>query len=106
MCTSKTLMKIETRISGSSASPSGPTSSLGGGTVVIIVTIPSAGAMISPSPVGVVRIGSRKKAAIQAASPMLSQPSQSQSITHQNRRAIATAMTTNLRPSGCTLGIR
>ena len=34
-----------------------------------VVTIPSAGAMISPSPVGVVRIGSLKKAATQAAGP-------------------------------------
>ena len=46
-----------------------PRNSRGGGTVAIIVTSPSAGAMISPSPCGVVRIGSRKKAATQMVSP-------------------------------------
>jgi hypothetical protein len=107
MWTSKTLMKMETRITGSGDMPSSPSiSSAGGGTVAIRVTMPSAGATISPSPVGVVRTGSRKKAAVQIVTIANSQPTTSQSITHQNKAVIAAAMTTNLRPSGWTPGIR
>ena len=53
--------------------------------MAIIVTMPSAGATISPSPFGVVRIGSRKKAATQRVSPAKIQPSQSQSTTTQKK---------------------
>ena len=68
MCTSNTLMKIETRVYSPSARPSAPRSSGGGGTLAIIVISPSAGATIKLSPRGVVRIGSRKKAATQMVS--------------------------------------
>src|SRR5439155_6069149 len=54
---SYTDMKMETRVMGSSPRPSSPISSFGAGTLAIIVTMPSAGAMTSPSPFGVVRIG-------------------------------------------------
>jgi hypothetical protein len=55
---------------------------------------------------GVVRIGSRKKAATHRLIPANSQPAISHSTTTQKNRVTAAAMTTNLRPSGCTLGIR
>ena len=69
MCTSNTLMKIETRTTGSALSIPSPCSSRGGGTLVIIVTSPSAGETIRPSPTGVVRTGSRKKAAMNRLRP-------------------------------------
>src|SRR3954452_18119720 len=106
MWTSNTDMKIETRVIGSLPSPSSPASSGGGGTAAIIVTMPSAGAVTSPSPLGVVRIGSRKEAATQSVTPARIQPSQSQPTTTQKNKAIAAAITTNLRPSGWTAGIR
>ena len=62
--------------------------------------------MISPSPTGVVRTGSRKKAAVHKVNPAAIHPTGSQSMIHQKMSAIAAAMTTNLRPSGWTLGIR
>ena len=68
MWTSNTLMKIDTRVYSPSARPSAPRSSGGGGTLAIIVIRPSAGATISFSPRGVVRIGSRKKVATQMVS--------------------------------------
>src|SRR6185369_1979024 len=88
-----------------SSSPSGPRSSGGGGTSTIIVTNPSAGETINLSPRGVVRTGSRKKAATQ-----IVRPSRSHAITPQCRRkasnVIAPAPTANLRPSGWTDGNR
>src|SRR6185369_826050 len=95
ICTSNTLMKIETRVYLPSSSPSGPRSSGGGGTSTIIVTNPSAGETINLSPRGVVRTGSRKKAATQ-----IVRPSRSHAITAQCRRkasnVIAPAPTANL----------
>jgi hypothetical protein len=67
---------------------------------------PGGSPTIRPSPFGVVRIGSRKKAATHKLIPAKAQPSTSHSTTTQKKRVIAAAMTTNLRPSGCTLGIR
>ena len=75
MCTSNTLMKIDTRVYSPSARPSGAARARGGGgTLAIIVISPSAGATINLSPRGVVRIGSRKKAATQIVRPTSSQP--------------------------------
>ena len=74
MCTSNTLMKIDTRVYSPSAIASGPRSCGGGGTLEISVINPSAGAMISFSLRGVVRMGSRKKAATQIATPTSSMP--------------------------------
>ena len=73
MWTSNTLMKIDTRVN-SPARPPSPASSSGGGTRLIIVTSPSAGATISLGSAGVVRTGSRKKAATQIVRPTSSQP--------------------------------
>ena len=73
MWTSNTLMKIDTRVN-SPESPPSPASSSGAVTRLIIVTSPSAGATISFGSAGVVRIGSRKKAATQMVSPTSSQP--------------------------------
>ena len=98
-------MKIEMRVDGSGARPPWPDSSVGGRTWAIIVTMPSAGAMISPSPFGVVRIGSRKKAATHKVRPASGQASVSHALSAQTRHK-AKVTTTNLRPSGCTLGIR
>src|SRR6266542_4367028 len=56
MCTSNTLMKIDTRVYSPSSSASGPRSSGGGGTFTIIVIRPSAGATMNLSPRGVHRI--------------------------------------------------
>src|SRR3546814_3623478 len=53
------------RVISSSPSPSGPSSSRGGGTFWMSVTSPSAGAMIRFSSRGVTRTGSRKNASTQ-----------------------------------------
>src|SRR5688500_9695315 len=98
-------MKIDTRVSGPSPSASGPAISGGGSTSAIIVIIPSAGAMISPSPLGVVRIGSRKKAATHKVTAASGQAIVSQ-LNKAKTRHRAAEITTNLRPSGCTFGIR
>src|SRR3546814_19022797 len=64
MWTSNTLMKMETRMTGSGSSPPSPlVSSWGGVPSWIIVTSPSAGEAITPPPEGVALIGSRKNAA-------------------------------------------
>ena len=62
MCTSNTLMKIETRVYSAVGEALRPGKLAGGGTLAIIVISPSAGATMKLSPRGVVRIGSRKKA--------------------------------------------
>jgi hypothetical protein len=54
----------------------------------------------------VVRIGSRKKAATHKVRPVNIQPIQSQSISQKKMIATTAATTTNLRPSGWTLGMR
>ncbi len=83
-CTSKTLMKIETRGRGVS-----PRSSSGGGTAdVICEIIPSAGEITRPSPTGVTRRGSRKKYAHQAVARAPIQPS---GVEIQNRISVTSA---------------
>jgi hypothetical protein len=96
MWTSNTDMKIDTRVSG--ASPRSPTSSRGTGTFWIIVTRPSAGAMISPSPVGVVRTGSRKKVSTQTTTASSGQNSTLVSTVPSN--VMPRAMAAYLCPSG------
>ncbi len=98
-------MKIETRVYSASGRPSAPASSRGGGTLLIIVIRPSAGATIRLSPRGVVRMGSRKKANTQIVRPTSSQPMNSQPSRKENRVSAA-APAPNLRPSGCVEGKR
>src|SRR3546814_10446402 len=67
---SNTLMKMGTRMTGSGSSPPSPlVSSWGGVTSWIIVTSPSAGEAITPSPEGVALLGSRKNAATHRVMP-------------------------------------
>src|SRR5579884_1714770 len=103
--TSNTLMKIDTRVYSPSLRPSAPRSSGGGGTLTIIVIKPSAGAMISLSPRGVVRIGSRKKVATQIVRPTSSQPRKFQCSRKANN-VIAPTPTVYFRPSGWIEGKR
>src|SRR5207248_6784084 len=105
MCTSNTLMKIDTRVYSPSSSASGPRSSGGGGTLVIIVIKPSAGATMNLSPRGVVRTGSRKKAATQIVAPTQSQPRAWLTATYTISVTNA-APTAYLRPSGWIDGKR
>jgi hypothetical protein len=104
MWTSNTLMKIDTRVNSPRRPPS-PASSGGGGPWLIIVTSPSAGATISLDRRGVVRIGSRKKAATQIVTPISSQP-RKWLTGCRSASAMNAAMTVNLRPSGWTEGKR
>src|SRR3546814_4446172 len=74
-------------------------SSWGGVTSWIIVTSPSAGEAITPSPEGVALTGSRKNAATHRVMPAIGQAS----VSHPKKARAAqmtAAITTNLTPSG------
>ena len=70
-----------------------------------MVTRPSAGAMTSFSPRGVVRTGSRKKVATQTVSPISSHASVCQWTANASKTAAPTP-TAYFRPSGWTEGKR
>ena len=100
MWTSNTDMKIETRNTGSAGSPPSPSSSRGGGTRATSVTTPSAGATITPSPRGVTRTGSRKKAIDHSVMPSIGQAIRL-SLNTASSSVTAPKMRMNLWPSGC-----
>ena len=80
----KTLMKIETR--GSSLSPR--PSSRGGAAEVTMLIMPSAGATMTPSRIGVTRGGSRKNSTHQMVRTVPNQPS---GVHTQNRKIVTSA---------------
>src|SRR3546814_6586274 len=83
------------RVISSSPSPSGPSSSRGGGTFWMSVTSPSASAMIRFSSRGVTRTGSRKNASTQTVNMIKGHVSQG-TKSHAST-AIAAAIAANLR---------
>ena len=98
-------MKIDTRTSGASPSDRRPARA-DGAPRSIIVTSPSAGATISPSPCGVMRTGSRKNAATQIVSPT---SGQNRTMRRSSVASSAIADGDQRRtcgPSGCTAGKR
>ena len=99
MCTSNTLIKIDTLVIGWSPSPSGPRNSTGGCTFSIKVTSPSAGATTKRSSMGVARAGSRKNDNVQTVTAPMGHASVSQAIKAKNR-VMQAAISPNLRPSG------
>ena len=104
MCTSNTLMKIDTRVTGSRASegvplPSSIVSSAGGSTCAISETRPSAGETMKASSCGTTRSGSRKKANTPSERNAIGQAIVSHAM-NAAARLMPTAISPNLRPSG------